>query len=154
MADLLTSDFDFELPQDLIAQHPVEPRDHARLLHVGPTLADYRVCDLPLLLRAGDILVVNDTKVIPARIYGKRGGVKVEVLLHKKEAPLIWLAFARPGKRLHAGDKIEFASDFSAEILEKREDGEILIRFSASDKKLFGLLEAHGEAPLPPYIKR
>ncbi len=154
MPDLLTSDFDFELPPDLIAQQPAEPRDSAKLLHVGAALADHHVYDLPQLLRAGDILVVNDTKVIPARIYGRRGGVEVEVLLHKKEAAQMWRAFARPGKRLHAGDKIEFAPDFSAELLEKREEGEILIRFSASDEKLFGLLEAHGEAPLPPYIKR
>ncbi len=153
--ELRTADFDFDLPPDLIAQKPVEPRDHARLLHVGAqTLSDKHVFDLPDLLREGDLLVMNDTRVIPARLYGKRGEVEIEILLHKKQASQTWLAFARPGKRLHAGDQIIFAPDFSAELLEKREDGEVLIRFSVPDEKLPALLDQYGETPLPPYIKR
>jgi S-adenosylmethionine:tRNA ribosyltransferase-isomerase len=152
--DLLTSDFDFELPLEHIAQQAIEPRDHARLLHIGNKLSDYHIFDLPHLLCPNDVLVLNDTKVIPARLYGSRGAVKVEVLLHKKETLQTWLAFARPGKRLRTGDEILFASGFSATILEKRDGGEILIRFSASDSELPALLEKYGEPPLPPYIKR
>ncbi|MDR3425389.1 MAG: tRNA preQ1(34) S-adenosylmethionine ribosyltransferase-isomerase QueA [Alphaproteobacteria bacterium] len=125
-----TSDFDFVLPLDRIAQTAVEPRDCARLLRVMPDrLSDHHVYDLPDLLRAGDVLVMNDTRVIPARIYGRRGEVKVEILLHKKNAAAAWLAFARPGKRLRVGDRVEFAPDFFAEILEKQESGEVLLRF-------------------------
>jgi S-adenosylmethionine:tRNA ribosyltransferase-isomerase len=152
--DLLTSDFDFELPPERIAQTPVEPRDHARLLHVATTLSDHHIYDLPDLLRPTDVLVLNDTKVIPARLYGTRGAVKAEMLLHKKEGPRAWLAFARPGKRLRAGEDIIFAPNFSATILEKHDGGEILIRFSVEDRDLPALLEKYGEPPLPPYIKR
>jgi S-adenosylmethionine:tRNA ribosyltransferase-isomerase len=155
MSDYLTSDFDFILPPRCIAQVPVEPRDHARLLRVTPQhFSDHHIYDLPDLLRAGDLLVMNDTKVIPARLYGKRGEVTVEVLLHKKQSPQMWLAFAKPGKRLRGGDIIRFAPDFSCKILEKHESGEILIRFSVADEKIFSLLQEHGEPPLPPYIKR
>ncbi len=153
--DWRTDDFDFALPPERIAQNPAEPRDHARLLHVKPDiLADHNIYDLPDLLRPDDLLVMNDTKVIPARLYGKRGDVSVEVLLHKKQAPQTWLAFARPGKRLRVADTIIFAPDFAAEILEKHDSGEILIRFSVPDDKLMALLQLHGEPPLPPYIKR
>src|SRR5580704_3806714 len=121
--DLLTSDFDFDLPPEFIAQAPVSPRDRAKLLYVGAQkFSDHHVYDLPGLLHAGDVLVLNDTKVIPARLYGKRREVEIEILLHKKE-PRGWLAFAKPGKRLHIGDQIIFAPGFSAEVLEKREDG-------------------------------
>jgi S-adenosylmethionine:tRNA ribosyltransferase-isomerase len=85
--DLRTEDFDFHLPENRIAQQAVQPRDHARLLHVKPgSLSDHHVYDLPNILRHDDVLVVNDTKVIPARLYGKRGEIKVEILLHKKNA--------------------------------------------------------------------
>ncbi len=80
-----TSDFDYDLPPDRIAAHPIEPRDAARMLHVGTGLADRRVGDLPNLLRAGDVLVVNDTKVIPARLTGRRGAAKIEITLHRRE---------------------------------------------------------------------
>ena len=154
MSGLKTSDFDFDLPQELIAQQAIEPRDHARLLHVTKNaIADRHVYDLPDLLRAGDLLIMNDTRVIPARIYGKRGEVKAEVLLHKKSGPN-WLVFARPGKRLRVGDRIEFAVEFFADILEKQEDGKILLRFNADEKNLLPLLHQYGEPPLPPYIKR
>jgi S-adenosylmethionine:tRNA ribosyltransferase-isomerase len=97
---------------------------------------------------------MNDTKVIPARLYGKRGSVTVEVLLHKKQPDHSWYAFARPGKRLRVGDIIIFAPDFVAAILDKKDDGQILIRFSVPDEKLLDVLHKHGEPPLPPYIKR
>ncbi|MDE2029459.1 MAG: tRNA preQ1(34) S-adenosylmethionine ribosyltransferase-isomerase QueA [Alphaproteobacteria bacterium] len=150
-----TSDFAFDLPPSRIAQQAVEPRDHARLLRVtGFALADHYVYDLPDLLRAGDLLVMNDTRVIPARLYGQRGLVRVEALLHKKTGVGEWLAFARPGKRLHAGDRIVFGEDLSATVMEKREGGEVMLRFDVDEAKFFPLLQRYGEPPLPPYIKR
>lgn len=155
MLDLKTTDFDFDLPLERIAQTACEPRDHARLLRIRPQgLSDFHVYDLPELLKPNDLLVMNDTRVIPARIYGKRGDVRIEILLHKKVAPSSWLAFARPGKRLHIGDVVQFAPDFSAEILEKREGGDVLARFNVPDGALVSLLRSYGEPPLPPYIKR
>src|SRR5580704_10601221 len=113
--DLRTDDFDFELPPERIAQTPVEPRDHARLLHVASQgLSDRHVYDLPDLLRDGDVRVMNDTRVIPARLYGKRGEVEIEILLHRRQEPQSWLAFARPGKRLHVGDHVVIAPGFEA----------------------------------------
>jgi S-adenosylmethionine:tRNA ribosyltransferase-isomerase len=154
-SQLKTADFDFDLPPGRIAQTAVEPRDHARLLRVTPTaLGDHHVYDLPDLLRAGDLLVINDTRVIPARLFGKRGEMRVEILLHKKQSSQQWLAFARPGKRLRIGDVIIFASGFSAGLVEKYEGGQILLRFNVADDALLPLLQLHGEPPLPPYIKR
>ncbi len=179
--DWLLSDFDFHLPEERIAAHPASPRDSAKLLHVrGSVIADRHVTDLPDLLREGDVLVFNDTKVVPARLLGLRGAVRIEVLLNKPYvsvapaqagAPFglnenkrdarfrehdecLWSALAKPGKRLKVGDTIAFAPDFSAEVLEKREGGEILIRFNVAPEALFAQLEKHGHIPLPPYIKR
>ena len=152
---LRTDDFDFILPPEAIAQKAAEPRDSARLLHVqGSTLTDYIVRDLPELLRADDLLVVNDTRVIPARLYGMRGTVKIETLLHKKVAPSQWLAFARPGKRLRLGDVVTFAENFTGTVLEKHESGEVLLQLSVSDTDMPTMLAQYGEPPLPPYIHR
>ncbi len=151
------ADFDFHLPEESIAAQPVTPRDASKLLHVcGVTLSDYHVFDLPSLLREGDLLVLNDTRVIPARLWGRRKSVKVEVLLNKEECALsgVWSALARPGKRLKIGDEIVFEDNFTATIADKREGGEILIRFNVSRESLFVLLHQHGHVPLPPYIKR
>jgi len=149
---MLTDDFDFELPRALIAQRPIEPRDAARLLEVGARLVDRHVRDLPGLLRAGDLLVVNDTRVIPARLTGRRGEARIEVTLHQRRGPADWLAFARPARRLKPGDTIRFAEDLSAEVVEKREAGEVALRFETPD--LDAALESHGVMPLPPYIER
>ncbi|MDD3028718.1 MAG: tRNA preQ1(34) S-adenosylmethionine ribosyltransferase-isomerase QueA [Alphaproteobacteria bacterium] len=155
MDDLRTDAFDFDLPPDRIAQQACEPRDHARLLCLTPEeQKDRHVYDLPDILRPDDILVLNDTRVIPARLYGTRDAVRVEILLHKKQSDGTWLAFARPGKRLRVGQTVRFGPDFSAEILEKRECGEVVVRFAAPDHDLLRLLNRYGEAPLPPYIKR
>jgi len=155
MLDLKTSDFDFELPVTCIAQTAVEPRDHAKLLRVtADGLTDHHVYDLPHLLRPGDLLVINDTRVIPARLFGKRGDLRVEILLHKKQAPSQWLAFARPGKKLRVGDILSLAPDFTAEILEKQEGGQLLVHFNVGDADLLSMLHLYGEPPLPPYIKR
>lgn len=149
-----TADFDFDLPPNLIASHPVRPRDAARLLSVGGTLSDHIVRDLPSLLEPGDLMVINDTRVIPARLWGQRGAVKVEATLHKRMGDDTWAAFARPGKRLRVGDTIVFAGDFTATVADKREGGEIVLRFSAAGPALFERLHAHGAMPLPPYISR
>ena len=146
--------FDFELPQDLIAQRPVTPRDAARLLDVAPDgLHDRGVRDLPGLLRKGDLLVFNDTKVIPARLLGTRpAGGKVEVLLIRERTPDRWLAFARPTKRLKSGDALAFGK-LGAHVAAKHEDGSIDITFDRSGAALRAAFEAEGAVPLSPYIR-
>lgn len=148
------SDFDFDLPPALIAQRPARPRDSARLLAIGSGLCDLGVRDLPGLLRAGDVLVVNDTRVIPARLAGRRGAASVEVTLHRQDADAVWRAFAKPAKKLRVGDRVAFAAGFAAEIVAKGKDGEVTLRFNRGGDALRAALEAHGIMPLPPYIKR
>lgn len=148
-----TDAFDFELPPDRIAQAPARPRDSARMLEVGAELADLVVRDLPSLLRSGDVLVVNDTRVIPARLRGRRGGARVEVTLHKAEADGNWRAFARPARRLAANDVIVFAEGFEARVVSRGEGGEVELAFDRPEG-LFAALDRHGEMPLPPYISR
>jgi S-adenosylmethionine:tRNA ribosyltransferase-isomerase len=145
--------FDFALPRDLIADHPAEPRESARLLAVGRTLEDRRIADLPLLLRPGDLLVFNDTKVIPARLSGRRGEAAVEVTLHKESPEGTWRAFAKNAKRLRSGDRIVFAPDLSAEVL-TRDGGEVELRFTLAGPELRAALDRYGTMPLPPYIAR
>ncbi|HLI14120.1 MAG TPA: tRNA preQ1(34) S-adenosylmethionine ribosyltransferase-isomerase QueA [Alphaproteobacteria bacterium] len=147
--------FDFDLPRERIASRPARPRDAARLLHVSAAgLRDHIVRDLPQLLRPGDLLVLNDTKVIPARLLGHRRGAKVELTLHQRVAGNRWRAFAKPARKLVAGDVITFAAEFSAEVTEKGDAGEVELRFELSDEALFAALDRHGAPPLPPYIKR
>jgi len=152
---LTLDQFDFELPPETIAQRPVSPRDAARLLLVGEEgLEDKGVLDLPDLLEPGDLLVTNDTRVIPARLLGKRRGAKVEVTLHKMEGPNLWRAFARPAKKLKEGDRVDFTENFSAQVAQKGEMGEVTLAFDREGPELMEALEAHGGMPLPPYIKR
>jgi S-adenosylmethionine:tRNA ribosyltransferase-isomerase len=146
--------YDFPLPRELIAPHPAEPRDAARLLHVGREIADRTILDLPGLLRPGDLLVFNDTKVIPARLAGKRGAASVEVTLHRRLGPDLWRAFAKGAKRLRAGDRIAFAPDFSAEVVEKHETGDVTLCFDRDGAALREALGRYGIMPLPPYIRR
>jgi S-adenosylmethionine:tRNA ribosyltransferase-isomerase len=150
-----TADFDFELPPERIADRPVSPRDAARLLVVRNDGFEDRIFrDLPALLSPGDLLVVNDTRVIPARLEGKRGAARIEATLHKAEGLDIWRAFARPAKRLKAGDIIQFAEDFSAQVLAKGEAGEVTLKFPVGGADLIAALGRHGRMPLPPYIRR
>lgn len=148
--------FDFALPDSSIATQPARPRESARLLHIMPnySLDDKHIYDLPELLRPDDVLVMNNTKVIPARLYGRRGEMKVEVLLHRKREDGTWLAFARPTKRLKVGQEIVFADDFCAQVISKREEGDIVIGFSDDGDVFTEKLHRYGQMPLPPYIAR
>jgi S-adenosylmethionine:tRNA ribosyltransferase-isomerase len=143
--------FDFELPECLIALRPAEPREEARLLVVGDRLQDRRIGDLPALLRPDDLLVLNDTKVIPARLTGRRGRATIEVTLIEPAQAGAWRAFARPARRLKPNDQIDFANGFTATI-ESRDGGEVLLQFGVDDQRFEALLERYGQPPLPPYI--
>ncbi|MDP6388703.1 MAG: tRNA preQ1(34) S-adenosylmethionine ribosyltransferase-isomerase QueA [Alphaproteobacteria bacterium] len=153
-----TSNFEFDLPCEMIAQHPVSPRDAARLLEVDPggsdTLRDRTVGDLPKILRPGDVMVFNDTRVIPARLSGRRGEVAVEVTLLRALPDGAWRGFARPARRLKPGDRIEFSADLSAHVHDKDEGGEVTLAFSLDAAELGEALHRHGAMPLPPYIRR
>jgi S-adenosylmethionine:tRNA ribosyltransferase-isomerase len=147
--------FDFHLPPELIAQQPARPRDSARLLVVDEAgLQDRRMRDLPDLLAPGDLLVLNDTRVLPSRLVGRRGESTVEVTLHAREESGRWRAFARPARRCRPGDRLVFAADFSAEVVARGEGGEVTLRFACDEAALIERLEAHGAMPLPPYIRR
>jgi S-adenosylmethionine:tRNA ribosyltransferase-isomerase len=155
------SDFDFELPESLIALRPAEPRDSARLLVVRPAAErefdDRLVRDLPDLLEPGDALVFNDTRVIPARLQGFRprvggAGATIEATLHLRAAPDRWWAFARPAKRVAVGDRIHFGDDLSALVAERGEGGEVLLAFDKSGLDLDIAIASIGHIPLPPYI--
>jgi S-adenosylmethionine:tRNA ribosyltransferase-isomerase len=146
--------FDFELPRTAIAQRPAEPRDAAKLLLIGDALEDRIVRDLPELLMPGDLLVVNDTRVIPARLFGKRGIASVEATLHKREAAGVWAVFARGAKRLKDNDTVVFGEGLSAIVKGRSEGGTVLFDFGRSDGDLLAALHAYGRMPLPPYIER
>ncbi|CAM2878242.1 tRNA preQ1(34) S-adenosylmethionine ribosyltransferase-isomerase QueA [Methylobacterium mesophilicum] len=150
--------FDFDLPESSIALRPAEPRDGGRLLvvHPGEDLADRTVRDLPAALRSGDALVFNDTRVIPARLNGVRTrpgapGQRTEVMLHLREAPARWRAFARPAKRLTPGDAIQFGA-LQAIVAGKAEGGEIVLDFDRGGAELDAAIAQEGALPLPPYI--
>ena len=161
--------FDFDLPEASIALRPAEPRDAGRLLVVKPgaPFADRAIRDLPSLLRPGDALVFNDTRVIPARLHGVRRrpgapGQRCEAMLHLREAPDRWRAFARPAKRLAVGDLLTFGTapegaacdlgGLAATVVEKGEAGEIGLRFDLSGPALDERIALLGTLPLPPYI--
>jgi S-adenosylmethionine:tRNA ribosyltransferase-isomerase len=144
--------FDFDLPPERIALRPARPRDAARLLLIeGETISDRAVLDLPDLLRAGDVLVFNDTKVIPAQLEGRRGEASIGATLHKREGPREWWAFLRNAKRARTGDSIDFGEGVHASVAEKADDGSALLHFHG-DEPVELLLERAGRMPLPPYI--
>ncbi len=145
--------FDFELPPELIALRPARPRDSARLLLAkgDAPLEDRIVSELPSLLRAGDVLVFNDTRVIPAQLEGRRGEARIGATLHKRIDLRRWQAFIRNAKRLRQGDIVEFANLVSARAEERHDDGSWTLAF-AGDEPVEVLLERAGRMPLPPYI--
>ncbi|ABQ66398.1 Queuosine biosynthesis protein [Rhizorhabdus wittichii RW1] len=146
--------FDFDLPPENIALRPASPRDSARMLLVEGSegaLADRHVSDLPGLLRVGDCLVFNDTRVIPAQLEGRRGEARIGATLHKREGLRQWRAFVRNAKRVRTGDRIDFGAGVSAIAAERGEDGSILLDFEG-DEPVELLLERAGTMPLPPYI--
>ena len=144
--------FDFELPPERIALRPATPRHSARLLAVrGTALSNHVVTDLPRLLRAGDMLVFNDTRVIPAQLEGRRGEARVGATLHKREGPRAWRAFLRNAKRVREGDRIDFGSGVAALASERAADGSMHLDFEG-DEPVELLLERAGRMPLPPYI--
>ena len=144
--------FDFDLPAERIALRPAKPRDSARLLLVeGEGVSDHTVLDLPTLLRPGDTLVFNDTRVIPAQLEGRRGEARIGATLHKREGTREWWAFVRNAKRLRIGDTIEFGGGVSASVSERNDEGAILLHFEG-DEPVEVLLDRAGRMPLPPYI--
>ena len=156
--------FDFKLPRERIALKPANPRDHSRLLDlsIDNQISDRHFYDLPNLLNPNDILVFNDTKVIPAKLYGKRGDTEVEITLYRPVDTLNWWSFIKNSKRLKPNDTIAFysssipaeKSDFSAQVIEKKDDDGVLLKFNCQPDQLNNKLEYYGSMPLPPYIKR
>jgi S-adenosylmethionine:tRNA ribosyltransferase-isomerase len=154
--------FDFELPEERIALRPVSPRDSARMLvvHEDGRLEHSCVHDLPTFLRHGDLVVLNDTKVIPARLHGRRlprpsaggEGAGIELMLHKRVATARFLAFARPAKKLAAGDRLQLGQTLSATVIARRDAGEVEVQFDLADAALDSAIAREGEIPLPPYI--
>ena len=145
--------FDFELPPERIALRPARPRDAARLLLVpgAGQMQDLSVRDLPQLLRAGDVLVFNDTRVIPAQLEGRRGEAKIGATLHKRIDLRRWQAFIRNAKRLRPGDTVDFAAGVKATVEARGDDGSVTL-FFLGDEPVEVLLERAGQMPLPPYI--
>ena len=155
---MLVSDFDYYLPPELIAQDPIEPRDASRLLIVDRKSGSIRHSifrELGKELQPGDMLVLNDTKVLPARVYAyKESGARIELLLLKQTGLDVWQCLVRPGNKARVGVKLLFASDaMRAEIIDVAEEGSRLVRFE-HDGDFFQLLEQLGTMPLPPYIKK
>ncbi len=153
---LKLSDYDYYLPEELIAQEPAEPRDSSRLMLVNRKTGEIDITifrEIKNYLKSGDVLVLNNTKVIPARLYGrKEAGAKIEVLLLKKIGEGIYEALVKPGKRAKIGTKIYFSEDIYAEVVERNEEGIFVLRFSQGD--LERILPEIGNIPLPPYIKK
>ena len=156
--------FDFHLPEESIALRPAKPRDSAKLLQVSVNgeFTDHIVKDLPSLLNKGDVLVLNETKVLraaltatrPARAHGGGGDVTVDVNLHIALSDNEWRAFVRPAKRLRDGDEVHFSDSLSATVFGKQEGGDVGLRFNLSGQSLSDAIEATGQPPLPPYIGR
>ncbi|HEX8143129.1 MAG TPA: tRNA preQ1(34) S-adenosylmethionine ribosyltransferase-isomerase QueA [Pyrinomonadaceae bacterium] len=152
-------DFDYHLPEELIAQHPLDRRDEARMLVLDRARRERRdshFAELPSYLRAGDAVVVNNTRVFPARLTGARepSGGRVELFLVREREPSVWEALARPARRLQAGARVGFGDGrLRAQVIEALDDGRRVVRFDC-DGSLDTLLEELGQTPLPPYIKR
>ncbi|NNC72474.1 MAG: S-adenosylmethionine:tRNA ribosyltransferase-isomerase, partial [Sphingomonadaceae bacterium] len=144
--------FDFELPNERIALRPADPRDSARMLVLdGDRTEDRTVTDLPRCLRPGDILVFNDTRVIPAQLDGRRGVARIGATLHLREGARSWRSFVRNARRIKVGDRIDFAGGVTAIAGSREEDGSLLLTFEGNEPAE-ELIERAGRMPLPPYI--
>lgn len=154
---MLITDFDYNLPENLIAQAPLEKRENSRMLIVdrrSDDLVDRNFYDLPDLLRDGDVVVLNNTRVFPARLFGRsETGARVEIFLVRETSRRTWETLARPARRLKTGKKIIFGEKLIAEVLDKTDDGKVRVRFEA-DGDFDRILDEIGRTPLPPYIKR
>jgi S-adenosylmethionine:tRNA ribosyltransferase-isomerase len=151
---LLASAFDFDLPPDLVAQHPARPRDSARLLHVAESLGDHRVSDLPSLLQPGDLLVANDTRVIPAQLSATRGAARIGITLDRPLPDGTWHALARNARRLKPGDVLQFDSGLSATVASRDDMGGVALQFDQHGDAFRQALDRAGALALPPYIDR
>ncbi len=154
---LTLADFDYDLPPERIAQRPARPRDSARMLHVRlDGLADLTIRNLPSLLRAGDILVANDTRVFPAQLQATRGESRIGITLDQPRADGVWNALARNGRRLRLYDQlaIEGAPALTAQVIDKAEDGSLSLTFNLAGDALMQAFEHSGALALPPYIHR
>lgn len=152
---MLVKDFDFHLPPELIAQKPLERRDDSRMMIVRRAEGSFGHAafrDLPDVLEAGSLLVLNDAKVIPAKIWGRRGDALIEFLLFRQREPGVWETLCRPARKIQEGDRIVFPGGLEAVAAETGENGRRVLRFGVPD--VLGRLREIGFAPLPPYIKR
>ncbi len=154
---MLISEFDYELPEELIAQTPLKKRENSRMLMVDRStenLRDEHFYNFPQFLSKDDVIVLNNTKVFPARLFGtSETGAKIEIFLVQECENQTWETLARPARRLTVGKKILFGEKLSGEVLEKTVDGRVIVRFEA-DRNFDSILEEIGQTPLPPYIKR
>ncbi len=148
------SDFSYELPPDRIATSPARPRDSAKLLHVGPTLGDHIISDLPSLLAPGDLLVVNDTRVIPAQLRARRGDARIGITLDKPRPDGAWLVLLRNARRVKPGDRLTIDDEFSADVVAVYEGGVAALRFNVVGPDFTQALHRTGALALPPYIAR
>lgn len=151
------SDFYFDLPQELIAQTPIEPRDHSRLLHLDPAsgeVSHYHFYDITEFLRPGDLLVVNDSRVLPARLYGtNQKGSPIEILLLNSVEKDVWEMLVKPGKRAKIGSRLSFGEGLlEGEIIDITEEGNRICRFEYEGSNIYEILDRIGQMPLPPYI--
>lgn len=154
---MLITDFDFELPDHLIAQEPLEKRENSRMLVLNlahRNFTDEHFYNFPKFLRKNDVVVLNNTKVFPARLFGKtETGAKTEIFLVREIKSRIWETLVRPARRLKVGKHISFTETLTAQVLEKTADGHLIIQFE-TDKDFDKVLDEIGKTPLPPYIKR
>jgi S-adenosylmethionine:tRNA ribosyltransferase-isomerase len=153
---MLTKDFWYDLPPDRIAQAPVRPRDHSKLMALDCATREIdhlHFYDLPSLLKPGDLLVWNDTKVFRARLTATAAGREFEVFLLRPQENQ-WLALAKPGRKLKAGDVLSFADDVQARLVDKLEDGSVLLHFDLTPDQVFAFTDKHGQVPTPPYVQQ
>jgi S-adenosylmethionine:tRNA ribosyltransferase-isomerase len=151
---MLLNEFGFHLPEERIAKAPARPRDSAKLLHVSETLNDHTIRDLPSLLRPGDMLVVNDTRVIPAQLTATRGAARIGITLDKPNADQTWNVLLKNAKRVRPGDGLDISGDFNATVAAVHDGGTATLTFNLDGEDFLAALQRNGALALPPYIAR